>query len=162
MRILECASIAKLVMPGLVPGIHVFAAVGEERRGWPGRSPAMTKRDFTLAAGLELRGELFGPVPFRHVDNSLHRSDEFVNITHVGKIPLRCAPQRLRCDTIEQDQAEIAVFPSGCSAGVELFPAKTERGVVVFSGYLPMRDDVRMLADQRESLVGMRRQLEEQ
>jgi hypothetical protein len=32
-----------LVMPGLVPGIHVFAASKQERRGWPGRSPAMTK-----------------------------------------------------------------------------------------------------------------------
>jgi hypothetical protein len=31
-----------LVMPGLVLGIHVFAASQQERRGWPGRSPAMT------------------------------------------------------------------------------------------------------------------------
>jgi hypothetical protein len=31
-------------MPGLVPGIHVFAVAQEERRGWPGRSPAMTKK----------------------------------------------------------------------------------------------------------------------
>jgi hemoglobin-like flavoprotein len=31
-----------IVMPGLVPGIHVLA-YGQERRGWPGRSPAMTK-----------------------------------------------------------------------------------------------------------------------
>src|SRR6266702_6909360 len=29
-------------MPGLVPGIHVLAAVKKGRRGWPGRSPAMT------------------------------------------------------------------------------------------------------------------------
>jgi len=28
---------AKLVMPGLVPGIHVLAAFKQERRGWPGR-----------------------------------------------------------------------------------------------------------------------------
>src|SRR5580692_10898757 len=27
---------AKFVMPGLVPGIHVLAAVKQERRGWPG------------------------------------------------------------------------------------------------------------------------------
>jgi len=26
------------VMPGLVPGIHVFAAAPQERRGWPGRA----------------------------------------------------------------------------------------------------------------------------
>jgi hypothetical protein len=33
-------------MPGLVPGIHVFAVQGkkQERRGWPGRSPAMTEK----------------------------------------------------------------------------------------------------------------------
>src|ERR1700733_620974 len=29
------------VMPGLVPGIHVLWQ-HQERRGWPGRSPAMT------------------------------------------------------------------------------------------------------------------------
>jgi hypothetical protein len=28
----------KFVMPGLVPGIHVFAAWQQERRGWPGRA----------------------------------------------------------------------------------------------------------------------------
>jgi len=32
-------------LPGLVPGIHVFAEYEQERRGWPGRSPAMTKTD---------------------------------------------------------------------------------------------------------------------
>jgi hypothetical protein len=36
----------KLVMPGLVPGIHVFAALKQEARGWPGRSPAMTWKGF--------------------------------------------------------------------------------------------------------------------
>jgi hypothetical protein len=31
-------------MPGLAPGIHVlFAALNPDRRGWPGRSPAMTR-----------------------------------------------------------------------------------------------------------------------
>jgi hypothetical protein len=25
-----------IVMPGLVPGIHVFGYVGKQRRGWPG------------------------------------------------------------------------------------------------------------------------------
>jgi len=29
-------------MPGLVPGIRVLAALRQERRGWPGTSPAMT------------------------------------------------------------------------------------------------------------------------
>jgi hypothetical protein len=59
----------KLVMPGLaafakataawhrkspskprrrrVPGIHVLAAFKQERRGWPGRSPAMTENEST-------------------------------------------------------------------------------------------------------------------
>jgi hypothetical protein len=27
-----------------MPGIHVLAAVEQEKRGWPGRSPAMTKK----------------------------------------------------------------------------------------------------------------------
>jgi hypothetical protein len=32
-----------IVMPGLVPGIHVLlSSSGQKRRGWPGRSPAMT------------------------------------------------------------------------------------------------------------------------
>jgi hypothetical protein len=26
------------VMPGLVPGIHVLAAIKQERRGWPGQA----------------------------------------------------------------------------------------------------------------------------
>jgi hypothetical protein len=32
-------------MPGLVPGIHVLTALKQERRGWPGRSPAMTESE---------------------------------------------------------------------------------------------------------------------
>jgi hypothetical protein len=36
---------AKLVMPGLVPGIHVFASLEEEKTWMAGSSPAMTKRD---------------------------------------------------------------------------------------------------------------------
>jgi len=36
------------VMPGLVPGIHVFLKVDIPRRGWPGRSPAMTNARFSL------------------------------------------------------------------------------------------------------------------
>jgi hypothetical protein len=31
-------TLAKLVVPGLVPGIHVLVASKEERRGWPGRA----------------------------------------------------------------------------------------------------------------------------
>src|SRR6266404_7433400 len=45
----ELAPLSKLVMPGLVPGIHVLAALGQERRGWPGQSPAMTKEGVILA-----------------------------------------------------------------------------------------------------------------
>jgi hypothetical protein len=35
---------ARLVVPGLVPGIDVLAELRQERRGWPGRSPAMTNK----------------------------------------------------------------------------------------------------------------------
>jgi hypothetical protein len=33
-----------------VPGIHVLASLRQERRGWPGRSPAMTKTGIVLVA----------------------------------------------------------------------------------------------------------------
>jgi hypothetical protein len=36
-------ALSQLVMPGLVPGIHVLTVLKQERRGWPGRSPAMTE-----------------------------------------------------------------------------------------------------------------------
>jgi len=39
---------SKFVMSGLVPGIHVLATIKQERRGWPGRSPAMTKNESNL------------------------------------------------------------------------------------------------------------------
>jgi hypothetical protein len=42
---MEWRFVVKLVMPGLVPGIHVLAAFKQERRGWPGRSPAMTENE---------------------------------------------------------------------------------------------------------------------
>jgi len=29
-------------MPGLVPGIHVFTAMQQERRGWPGQARPWT------------------------------------------------------------------------------------------------------------------------
>jgi hypothetical protein len=52
-RTFSGAVMAKLVMPGLVPGIHVLvpgihvlAAFEQEERGWPGRSPAMTENDW--------------------------------------------------------------------------------------------------------------------
>src|ERR1700728_2222235 len=38
--------------------------------------------------------QLFGPIPLRHVDDGLHRSGQFVDITHVGKIALRGAACR--------------------------------------------------------------------
>ncbi len=40
-------TISKLVMPRPVPGIHILASLGQERRGCPGRSPAITKNEFT-------------------------------------------------------------------------------------------------------------------
>src|SRR5260370_35505248 len=40
----------KPVRPGLVPGIHVLAILPQERRGWPGRRPAMTESGVMLTA----------------------------------------------------------------------------------------------------------------
>jgi hypothetical protein len=40
---MKWGSETEFVMPGLVPGIHVLASFEQERRGWPGRSPTMTK-----------------------------------------------------------------------------------------------------------------------
>src|SRR5216684_2853236 len=108
------------------------------------------------------RRQLFGSVSLRQVDDGLHRSGEFVDVTHIGKISLRYAAERLRCDAIEQDDAEIAVFTAGRSTGVEFFPAKMECGVGLLSGHFPMRYDFWVFADHREPLVGMRCQLEEQ
>src|SRR6266851_681702 len=60
-------------MPGLVPGIHVFASLKQERRGWPGRSPAMTVENaLTRLADLcanrrfveTIQSDLPCPVPF--------------------------------------------------------------------------------------------------
>ena len=35
---LNAAAVGEVVMPGLVPGIHVFATAMRERRGWPGQA----------------------------------------------------------------------------------------------------------------------------
>jgi hypothetical protein len=48
-------------MPGLVPGIHALPAWQQERRGWPGRSPAMTKESKSLKRGSE------GVIPMKRV-----------------------------------------------------------------------------------------------
>src|ERR1700738_2368918 len=45
--------VADLVRPGLVPGIHVLSSLKQERRGWPGRSPAMTERKISRRTLLE-------------------------------------------------------------------------------------------------------------
>ncbi|WP_276326497.1 hypothetical protein [Bradyrhizobium valentinum] len=37
------------VMPGLVPGIHVFASINREKTWMAGTSPAMTKEAIHLA-----------------------------------------------------------------------------------------------------------------
>src|SRR3979411_2104660 len=59
MQPMEWGFLSKLVMPGLVPGIHVLSALKQERRGWPGKAsgsdavlrtamPAMTKKRIVL------------------------------------------------------------------------------------------------------------------
>src|SRR6202047_1637157 len=81
------------------------------------------------------RRQLFGSVSLRQVDDGVHRSGEFVDVTHFGEISLRYAAERLRCDAIEQDEAEIAVFTAGRGTGVEFFPAKMKCGVGLLAGH---------------------------
>src|SRR5437868_13316062 len=108
------------------------------------------------------RGKLFGAVALGHVDHCYHRRGEFVDIADVGEVALGGAAHRLRRDAVEQDEAEITVFPPRCRAGVELLPAKMKNLVRLLAGDFPVGDNVRVLADQRQALVGMRSQLEEQ
>jgi hypothetical protein len=49
---------AKFVMPGLVPGIHVFAVPKQERRGWPGIGERKRRR----------RSDGYGPAMTRNLD----------------------------------------------------------------------------------------------
>jgi hypothetical protein len=35
-------------MAGFIPAIHVLAILRQERRGWPGLRPAMTKAAFPI------------------------------------------------------------------------------------------------------------------
>ncbi|MEA2885780.1 MAG: D-alanine-D-alanine ligase [Bradyrhizobium sp.] len=65
---------AWLVMRGPVPGIHVLTRVKQERRGWPGRRPAMTmlelRRWFVMSGrvpGRYIQLVMPGPVPGIHV-----------------------------------------------------------------------------------------------
>src|ERR1700716_1911196 len=105
--------------PALVPAIHVFLAgsartwmpgiadkstqSAQSRLRWPGMTSftiSKTVRRPNLTGRLQRRGKLFGPVPLGHVDDGLHRCREFVNVTHIGKVPLRYATKRLRCDAV--------------------------------------------------------------
>jgi hypothetical protein len=77
--------------------------------------PRKRERERTVVAGISKlplqpgrRRKLFGAVPFRHVDDGLHRRGEFVDVAHIGKVSPGYAAERLRCDAIEQDDAEIA------------------------------------------------------
>jgi len=45
----------------LVPGIHVFPAIKQERRGWPGRQPAMTERGNCEPSGMLCTDHLHVP-----------------------------------------------------------------------------------------------------
>src|SRR5262249_21628717 len=108
------------------------------------------------------RGKLLRTIALVHVDDGLHGRRELVHIGNVGEIALRRTAERLRRNSIQQDQTEIAVRPSGCFAGVELLPSKRENRVGIRSRYLPFGDDVRMLAYKRQSFIGMRSQREEQ
>src|SRR5260370_41758155 len=71
MQPVESAIIMKLVMPGLVPGIHVLTGVAARKTWMAGTSPAMTKKRikrplsglfrFQLRLPLALAGERVHP-----------------------------------------------------------------------------------------------------
>ena len=94
-------------MPGLVPGIHVFRVVRWQRRGWPGRSPAMTaagpgdhhgfrtfrrpdrrRRPVRHRRGLSPAAEVPGQEFCHSRGPRLHRR-------HLGSVPLSRHPLRL-------------------------------------------------------------------
>src|SRR5689334_8658783 len=108
------------------------------------------------------RGKPFGAVALVHVDDRFHRRRQFIDVADIGEVTLRGAAERFGRDAVEQDQAEIAIGPACRLRGVEFFPAKIELAIGALARDLPMRDDMRMLADQRQALVGMRGELEEQ
>src|SRR5712671_1339021 len=129
----------------------------------PTRWLAMTENAGARLSHRPDRGrELFGAVAFGHVDDGDHGGGEFVDVADIGEIALGGTAQRFRRDAIEQDQAEIAVLPPRRRAGVELLPAEMENRIRLLARYFPVRDDMRVLADEREAFVGMRRQFEKQ
>src|SRR5215212_3830012 len=101
------------------------------------------------------RRDLLGAVPLGHVDNSLHWRGQLVDVTHIGEVTLRYPAKRLGRDAIEQDQTEVAVWPARRLAGVEFFPAKMKNRIRPLSRHFPLRDDVRVLSNQRQPLVRM-------
>src|SRR5205085_11724865 len=101
------------------------------------------------------RRDLLGAVPLGHVNNGLHWRGQLVDVTDIGEVALRYAAKRLGRHAIEQDQTEIAVWPARRLAGVEFFPAKMKNRIGPLSRHFPLRDDVRVLPNQRKPLVGM-------
>src|SRR5713226_2250635 len=57
------AHIAKFVMPGLVPGIHVFNCTAARKTWMAGTSPAMTKKMDSTLAGKSSRQHLLQDLP---------------------------------------------------------------------------------------------------
>src|SRR3984893_3626674 len=124
--------------------------------------PVPSFPDHALPHRPHRRRELLGAIAFVHVDDGLHRRDQLVDVAHLGEIALRGAAERFRGDAVEQDDAEIAVRPARRLGRIELFPAKMKNRVGLLARHFPFHRNVRMLADQRQALVGMRSQLEEQ
>jgi len=54
MRPIELGSPANFVMPGLVPGIHVLAALKYRKTWMAGTSPAMTKKRIVFRFSVRL------------------------------------------------------------------------------------------------------------
>ena len=57
----EIGTFGWLVMPGLVPGIHVFTPIEQERRGWPGRQARRRASRFCPAMTESMGEQAFRP-----------------------------------------------------------------------------------------------------
>lgn len=84
------------------------------------------------------------------------------DIADIGEVTLRRAAQRLRRNAIQKNDAEFAVRPAGRRTGVEFFPPEMKHRIRC-STHTPVRDNMRMLSDQRQAFIrGARCQFEKQ
>src|SRR5216684_4908039 len=140
-----------------MPGIHVLAAVEQEKRGWPGRSPAMTKEQIifhVVRKSLKMLEAFFGQALGRRAELSVRIDDEFVR--DAGVEVFVAFRRLLKVDHLDIDDLgdrqsvpkyrlhELpVVFQDRCLAGMEavgLCPAETEaQAEVAMFGCLLLR-----------------------